>query len=244
MFLRLPSQKCITNRFPFCRACFQKERLRNSALYFHGGTDVVEFSSAANRAKCEKECSMDGIALRLAKKLFDQRLIQNQFRSAYVKEMIEPYLSLEGWRVVYGGASGWDFERGEDRIVVKQSAALQAWPEVRSVRTRGIFDIAVREDGSGSEPIQGRRTQTYVFAWHPVCGDEADHRDSSQWEFYVISASALPDGQRTISLSKIRGLEDPAKLETLALRCCRTASDQIRQDTALLDFNPISQARE
>ena len=90
---------------------------------------------------------MDGIALRLAKRLFDQRLIQNQFRSAYVKEMVEPYLSVEGWRHVDSGPSGWDFERGEDRLMVKQSAALQVWPEMRSVRARGIFDISTREDG-------------------------------------------------------------------------------------------------
>jgi hypothetical protein len=69
---------------------------------------------------------MNEIALRLAAKLFDQRLIQNQFRSAYIEAMIGPYLEPDGWRYVGDGWSGWDFERGdraEDRLEVKQSAA-------------------------------------------------------------------------------------------------------------------------
>jgi hypothetical protein len=184
---------------------------------------------------------MDGIALRLAKRLFDQRLIQNQFRSAYVKEMVEPYLSVEGWRHVDSGPSGWDFERGEDRLMVKQSAALQVWPEMRSVRARGIFDISTREDGFESGASRSRCAQTYVFAWHPVCGDEADHRNSSQWEFYVVSKSALPHSQRTISLSKIRGLEDAANIEKLALKCCMAAFDRTRRETAIPRSNSISQ---
>ena len=42
----------------------------------------------------------DEIALRLAAKLFDRRLIQNQYRSAYIEAMIEPYLEPDGWRYV------------------------------------------------------------------------------------------------------------------------------------------------
>jgi hypothetical protein len=41
---------------------------------------------------------MNEVALRLASKLFDQRIIQNQFRSTYVEAMIEPYLEPDGWR--------------------------------------------------------------------------------------------------------------------------------------------------
>jgi hypothetical protein len=36
---------------------------------------------------------MNEIALRLAAKLFDQPPIENSYRSAFVEEMIEPFLS-------------------------------------------------------------------------------------------------------------------------------------------------------
>jgi hypothetical protein len=35
---------------------------------------------------------MNEIALRLASRIFDQRLIGNQYRSAFIEAMIEPYL--------------------------------------------------------------------------------------------------------------------------------------------------------
>jgi hypothetical protein len=155
---------------------------------------------------------MNEIALRLAAKLFDQRLIQNQYRSAYIEAMIEPHLKPDGWRYVGDDWRGWDFECGErleDRLEVKQSAAHQTWSEADNVRTRGIFDIAARTGYfSGSKFIQmsGRCAGTYVFAWNPVYGADTDHRDPNQWEFYVVSASLLPEGQRTISLSKIKRL--------------------------------------
>jgi hypothetical protein len=82
---------------------------------------------------------------------------------------------------------------------------------------RGSFDIAPRtgyfyEGGSKYEPVPGRCAQTYVFAWNGFCGEETDHRDPAQWEFYVVPVALLPDGQRTISLSKIKKLAEPVAL--------------------------------
>jgi hypothetical protein len=170
---------------------------------------------------------MNEIALRLAAKLFDQRLIQNQFRSAYIEAMIGPYLEPDGWRYVGDGWSGWDFERGahpKDRLEVKQSAAHQTWSDARNIQTRGAFDIRARkgyffEGGTKFAGIPGRCAGVYVFAWNPIFGANTDHRDPNQWEFYVVSASALPENQRTISLSKIKRLADPVKIGELAARC-------------------------
>jgi hypothetical protein len=170
---------------------------------------------------------MNEIALRLAAKLFDQRLIQNQFRSAFVEAMVEPYLEPDGWRYVGDGWSGWDFERGErpeERLEIKQSAAHQTWSEARSIKTRGIFDIAARtgyysEGGSKYAAIPGRYAGIYVFAWNPIFGTDTDHRNPSQWEFYVVLASALPDRQRTIGISKIKRLTEPVKIADLAAKC-------------------------
>jgi hypothetical protein len=170
---------------------------------------------------------MNEIALRLAAKLFDQRLIQNQFRSAYIEAMIEPYLKADGWRYVGDDWRGWDFECGErleDRLEVKQSAAHQTWSEADNVKTRGIFDIAARTgyfSGSKFTPMTGRCSGMYAFAWNPVYGAATDHRDPNQWEFYVVSASALPEGQRTISLSKIKRLTEPVNIADLAAKCRR-----------------------
>jgi len=87
-----------------------------------------------------------------------------------------------------------------------------------------VFDIAARtgyysEGGSKYAAIPGRCAGTYVFAWNPIYGAETDHRDPNQWEFYVVSAPALPEGQRKISLSKIKRLAEPIKIAELATRC-------------------------
>jgi hypothetical protein len=69
---------------------------------------------------------MNEIAARLAARLFDCRIIENQFRSAFIEAMIEPFLAQTGWRYVGGSWSGWDFERGGiERLEVKQSVQNQ-----------------------------------------------------------------------------------------------------------------------
>jgi hypothetical protein len=128
---------------------------------------------------------MNAVALRLAARIFDQPLIQNQYRSAFVEAMIEePYLASSGWRYTGDGWSGWDFERSDGaRLEVKQSAARQTWTEARQQQpTRGIFDIASRtgyfyEGGAKYTAGSGRPAQLYVFGWNPVFGPDKDHPD-------------------------------------------------------------------
>jgi hypothetical protein len=170
---------------------------------------------------------MNEIALRLASRIFDQKLIGNQYRSAFIEAMIEHYLRPYGWRYVGDSWGGWDFERGkpgEHRLEVKQSAACQIWSVARKLKTRGSFDIAPRtgyfhEQGSkyAAMAVPDRCAQTYLFAWHPIDNEDcADHRNPDQWEFYVVSAAQLPQNQRTIALSKIRAMTKPVKLEALS----------------------------
>jgi hypothetical protein len=173
---------------------------------------------------------MNEIALRLASRIFDQKLIGNQYRSAFVEAMIEPYLDPYGWRYVGDSWGGWDFERTDGRrLELKQSAAQQAWSAPRNLQTRGSFDIAARtgyfyEGGSKYEPIPGRCAQTYVFAWNGFVGDKADHRDPVQWVFYVVPVSLLPNRQKTISLSKIKKFAQPVALTELGAAVDRIAS--------------------
>jgi hypothetical protein len=156
---------------------------------------------------------MNEVALRLAVRLFDVPLIQNQYRSAFVEAMIEPRLGGAGWKYVGDGWSGWDFEHPDGgKLELKQSTAIQTWSASRGLRTRGAFDIASRsggyfyESGAKWQPGSGRFAHAYVFAWHGTDDEKtADHRDPDQWEFYVIGTSLLPE-QKTISLSKVRRL--------------------------------------
>ncbi len=158
---------------------------------------------------------MNALALQLASRLFDRPVIQNQYRSAYIEAMIEPYLAPAGWRYTGDDWGGWDFERDDGaRLELKQSAAEQTWSGPRKLRTRGSFDIAPRtgyfyEGGTKYSATAGRAAHAYVFAWNGSFGEATDHRDPSQWEFYVVPARQLPDGQKTIALSKIKRLAGP-----------------------------------
>ena len=165
---------------------------------------------------------MNEIALRLAAKLFDQRLIQNQFRSLFIEMMLEPFLAASGWRYVGDNWGGWDFERGEQRLEVKQSAAHQTWAPLNKTPFRGTFDIAARTgywaDG-GSRWVSSpgiRFAGVYVFAWNPIYGDQTGHRNSAQWQFFVVRAHQLPLGQRTIALSRIRTLTNAVPIQRVA----------------------------
>jgi len=158
---------------------------------------------------------MNDVALRLARKIFDKPLIENQYRSAFVEAMIEPYLEPYGWRYTGDSWSGWDFERDDlIRLEIKQSAAQQTWSDARHIRTRGAFDIAERsgyfhEGGTKWVEEKGRCAQTYVFAWNSMYGCGTDHRDPNQWEFYVLPTRALPENQKTISLARIKSFSLP-----------------------------------
>jgi hypothetical protein len=160
---------------------------------------------------------MNEIALRLAARLFDQRLIENQFRSAFVEAMIEPYLRLDRWRFVGDGWSGWDFERADGRrLEVRQSAAHQTWSDPRQIKTKGSFDIAERagfseKGGAQGTGAKGRPADVYVFAWNGSYGEATDHRDPAQWLFYVIPTSRLPARQKTISLARVHALAEAEK---------------------------------
>jgi hypothetical protein len=169
---------------------------------------------------------MHEIALRLAAKHFDKRLIENSFRSALVEEMIDPFLSVDGWRYTGDGWSGLDFERSDGaRLEVKQSAAHQTWSVQRSARMQGRFDIAPRTgffDNGGSRwtASVGRPAHVYIFAWNGTYGEETDHRNQDQWEFYVVPTSLLPTSQKIMALSGVRRLASQA-INTARFRSTR-----------------------
>jgi len=184
--------------------------------------------------------SLDSTALRLAERLFGQKLIQNQFRSLFVEALIAPELENYGWHYTGDGWCGWDFQHGPEisgcRLEVKQSAARQTWAKHNDRKTSPIFDIKARsgyyvEEGSRWVQEEGRPSHIYLFAWHPIHDVEiADHRDRRQWLFYLIPENRLPRGQKTIGLSAIErllkeyGSPKPASFEEVA-----PAIDEMRQ---------------
>jgi len=123
---------------------------------------------------------MNEIAMRLASRIFDQKLIGNQYRSAFIEAMVEPYLEPRGWRYAGDGWSGWDFEHREgSRLEIKQSAAQQTWSGARQLVTRGAFDIAPRtgyyyEGGTKYEPTHRLRIRRRALPDH---GRHARSRD-------------------------------------------------------------------
>ncbi len=124
---------------------------------------------------------------------------------AIVASALEPE-----WRWCSEDYSSWDFERSDGtKLEVKQSSARQSWATDKP--SACSFDIAHRagryEAGTQWIDAPGRNAQVYVFAYHPIFDETADHRDASQWEFYVLPTSQLPDTKQ-ISLSSVQALAE------------------------------------
>jgi len=139
--------------------------------------------------------------------LFDVPIMGNLYRPHYVERMIAIALG-ESFVLMSADWAGWDIEHRDGvRIEVKQSAALQTWTNRPSHAGRpysGSFDIEPRKgywaDGNKWVNEPGRQAHIYIFAWHSITDPAiADHRDASQWRFFVVLERDLPQGQKTIS---------------------------------------------
>jgi len=103
------------------------------------------------------------------------------------------------------------------RMQVKQSAARQSWhgPNFNSDTApppRPRFSIAAktgRWEGATWIAEPGRNADLFVFAWHGLTDASADHRDPSQWLFYVVAEVALP-ASASLSLQAVSRLAEPA----------------------------------
>ncbi len=162
--------------------------------------------------------SAEMIAARAAEACFGKPLVTNVNRGLIAELIVEAALP-EGWRWCSADYAGHDFEHADrTRLEVKQSAARQSWAAPESGASRAIFDIASRRgrwEGALWVEEAGRRAQLYVFAYHPVADDSADHRDPEQWRFYVVEAARLP-GSKTLALSRVRALATGCAFADLA----------------------------
>ena len=131
---------------------------------------------------------MNEVAIRLAARLFDQRLIQNQFRSTYIEAMIEPYLVPDGWSYASGmvGADG-SLNGAKTDLRLNSPPHTKLGPKPETFK-HGVPSILPLGPATFLKAVlntrQSRRcAQTYVFAWNPIYGAETDHRNPDQWEF-------------------------------------------------------------
>jgi hypothetical protein len=140
--------------------------------------------------------------------IFGQPLVNNVHRAILAEAIIAAALG-EPWRWCSGDWALCDFDHPDGtRLEVKQSATKQSWHKDGEISARPSFDIASRKmawDGHGWVPSAGRNADIYVFAFHSVADAGADHREPSQWEFYVVPTTALP-ATKKITLTSLRGL--------------------------------------
>lgn len=147
---------------------------------------------------------------------YGRPLIENSYRGLIAEIIIGKALGSQ-WHLCSGDWGGWDLEHTTRcRLEVKQSAARQTWdaPKKPAMPT---FDIRERKgyyEGAVWIPRIGRHAQIYVFAYHPIRDESADHRDPHQWCFYVLPSTRLPSN-KTIGLSKLASLPLAASWQEL-----------------------------
>lgn len=159
--------------------------------------------------------------LRNLTSIFDRPLIENKWRGAYVEFLVAELVGAP-WFFAGQDWGGHDLEHPDGtRVEIKQSAARQSWTASDSSKVaKPRFGIRAAKGfycGADWTDSVSRRAHIYVFAWHPVASAEADHRNERQWEFYVASATRLPDGRASLGLQPLRAF---------ATKCC---SDELRE---------------
>jgi Rad3-related DNA helicase len=155
--------------------------------------------------------AVEEIVRRASAELFDKKLLTNIHRAVVVEAIVATALEPE-WQWCSMDYASCDFRRGGVRLEVKQSASLQSWNAATLKPSKCSFDIAERtgelKDGITWKPGQRRNADIYVLCHHPVVSRKADHRDASQWRFFVVPEASLPK-QRTISLGVVERLAAP-----------------------------------
>lgn len=109
------------------------------------------------------------------------------------------------------------------RLEVKQSAARQSWET--KIPSSCRWDIKARtgrwEKGIWI-PEPKRAAHIYILAHHHIWDDSADHRDPTQWSFYVVPAHQLPESH-SIGLGPVRRLVSACDYDELPSKVNSTA---------------------
>lgn len=168
-----------------------------------------------NMGSTSKQRSLDKRIQKIILKRYDQPVMNNTVRAHFVECLIAKEFDV-GWKhsCIDGGEwNQWDCEHDSGaRIEIKQSAARQSWDEeVISPIRLARYDIAPRtgywENDDNWKDKPGRNADLYVFAWHGERRDEiCDHRDATQWQFFIAKEPMLPEGQKTIGITPLKDI--------------------------------------
>lgn len=148
--------------------------------------------------------------------IFGKPLVTNVYRSVIVEAIVAA--ALPDWEWCSADYAAHDFIHPDGtRLEVKQSAMKQTWATKGTPKPS--WDIAARtgvwENGTDWIDRPGRNADIYVLGLHDVLDDTADHRDPSQWRFFVIPANRLPASKR-IGLSSAQRLVGQTSVDGLA----------------------------
>lgn len=159
--------------------------------------------------------SKDAIAELAAKMTFGKPLITNNYRSVIAEAIVAT--AIPDWRWCSEDYAPFDFLHEDGtRLEVKQSSMRQSWATSRPSIPR--WDIKPRkgywQNGATWIAKPGRNADIYVLCLHAVIDDNADHRDATQWSFYVVPTIALPTTQQ-IGLSSLKTISESVGLAGL-----------------------------
>lgn len=209
-----------------CFAEVSNIRLRPSPQQEVQGRRSSKIDDTTQNSRPASSCfGIGDVIAKVSQAAFGNPLVTNVLRGQVAEAIIALALEPE-WNWCSADYSGWDFERADGlRLEVKQSAAMQSWSTGRP--SKAIFDVAGRtghwESGTQWIAQVGRPAHIYVFAHHGIYADHADHRDPSQWQFYVVATSDLPDLKQA-ALSTISRFTTPVPITALADKVRVTAS--------------------
>lgn len=149
-------------------------------------------------------------------RFYGSPLIANRWRGDYVEIMIHFALGEE-WQMT-AEWNGWDLQKADVRLEIKQSAGLQTWG---TSRKSPRFNIERKSGYYKNETdwiaLPGRHADIYIFAWQPETErDVADHRCADRWRFYIVPEHELPEDQKSIGLSPVKKLSEEFSYGQLA----------------------------
>ncbi|KKB08814.1 hypothetical protein [Devosia chinhatensis] len=173
----------------------------------------------------------DEVIASAATAIFGKPLVTNVYRSVIVEAIIAG--ALTDWTWCSADYAEHDFINADGmRLEVKQSAMKQTW--VTKGEPKPSWDIAPRKQVWRDDrwvDAPGRNADIYVLALHAVINDTADHREPSQWSFFVIPAYRLPASKR-LSLPAAKLLVEPVAIDELP----RAVGEAVAQASAAERF--------
>ena len=174
---------------------------------------------------------------------FERRIMDNVLRGQYleclVAELIGPEWALT-WELEKDWCA-WDLEHQEHdvRVEIKQSAARQAWHDkIPSKTATPRFSVKQpKQSWNGAKMVDvepgTHLADIYTFAWHGESkSGVADHRNSTQWRFYVIASKQLPEAQSSVGLAVLDKLRKPVRGAELADALNATCKSVLEQRQA------------